>query len=826
MSSTYSQNLKLELIGDGEQSGIWGDTTNYNLGTLLEQAIAGIQPITVGGSDVTLTNFSGLSNEARNAVLYVTGSPGAVRTIFTPAGQSKTYIIYNGVSGGYSLNVFVTGEPSGVTIPNGTTVLMYTDGTDCFLVSPSTATNPTVGTFTGYVSGYQLYTTNTSAPNSAPVIGQVIYNPGFITVGNPNGYATISAGTSNPYTLTYPGTTVTIGDASYRPNQPFVAITTPTQIPTLDYIQNKTQSVYLGGTPTAPTAAASVFEGYIPNGATTLVVTNVYPGSPGVSVGQFINGTNITSGSYVQANGTGSTASAVFSGYISAGAGITTPGTTLTVTGVSSGTLVLGQYIDGAATTLGTTLASGSGLSWGVSGASQLIGSPTSPVVFRGFGAGSGSTGWYTLNTASTSVSITPIVAFLQQAQIANMTLFSAVSLLVGSLGTQDYNNVSITGGNINGVTITNSNIAVNSGGTGATSLTPNSVVTGGSTSTGAVATIRPGQIGNHLISTAGSTINAVDLVAGTQYSVLTLGTTLAAGFVTVGATSTSITGSINGTLLTVSAGSGIAVGQILSGTGVTANTTITALGSGSGSTGTYIVSTSQTVASGTAITALNPTFIATGAATGTGTVQVTTWASVPEPTSISTTSGTAPYFGARALASFSLASYSNIAATYTQSGTTVVLTVTSHAYQVGHYIYVNATTGTAVDGAYVVTAVTATTITYTAGTSLTTSGNITIQQCSIYTGSQNVANVVYQSTGVFIINFTTPMPFVNYTAMGNVGTNNGGAFVASSDYCMVSFGANGFTGVRTTQSIRGFTSEYGNGPLRNPSLTSVTVFA
>jgi hypothetical protein len=61
---------------------------------------------------------------------------------------------------------------------------------------------------------------------------------------------------------------------------------------------------------------------------------------------------------------------------------------------------------------------------------------------------------------------------------------------------------------------------------------------------------------------------------------------------------------------------------------------------------------------------------------------------------------------------------------------------------------------------------------------------------------------------------------------MGNVGTNNGGAFVASSDYCMVSFGANGFVGIRTTQSIRGFTSEYGNGPYRNPSLTSITIFA
>jgi hypothetical protein len=446
MPSSYSQNLGLELIGDGEQSGIWGDTTNYNLGTLLEQAITGVQSITVGGSNVTLSNFQGLSNEARNAVLYVTGSPGAVRTVFIPAGQSKTYIVYNGVSGGFSLNVYVTGQTSGVTIPNGATILMYTNGTQSFLVSPTTAANPTVATFTGYVTGTQLNVTSGTV-----TVGQVIYNPAFITGGNPSGSATVTVGTTNPYTLTYPGTAVNIGSASVAPNQPFVSVTTPAQIATFDYIQNKTQSVFLGGTPTTPTATASVFEGYVTG--SVLVVTALYPNSGGVSPGYFINGNNITAGSFVQANGTGSTLSSVFTGYISAGAGLSTAGTTLTVTGISSGTLAIGQYIDSGNTVIGTTLASGSGLSWGVSGTAQLVGSPTNPVVFRGFGAGTGATGWYTLNTPSTNVNVTPIVAFLQPTQIANMTLFSYVSYLVGSLGAQDFHNVNITGGTINGVT-------------------------------------------------------------------------------------------------------------------------------------------------------------------------------------------------------------------------------------------------------------------------------------------------------------------------------------------------------------------------------------
>lgn len=356
-------------------------------------------------------------------------------------------------------------------------------------------------------------------------------------------------------------------------------------------------------------------------------------------------------------------------------------------------------------------------------------------------------------------------------------------------------------------------------GGTGVNNFTPNAAIVGGSTSTSAIGAVRPSQLGNVLTSTAGSTVNATALVAGVQYSALSLGTT---DFTTVGATSTSLTGSIAGTVLTVTVGTGVAIGQIISGTGVTANTTITAFGTGTGGTGTYIVSASQTVAS-TTITALNPVFTATGVATGTGTAQVTTWTSATPAavTNITPTLGTAPYFGARAFASFSTVAYSNLGATATVATGTVTLTITSggpHTYQIGHYIYVNASTNS---GLYVVTAVTGTTIAYTG--SLPT-GTITIQQCSVYTGSQNIANVVYQQTGVVIINLTTAMPFVNYTAIGSSGSSNGSSFQAGDDN-IFTFGYNGFSGIRTTQSIRGFLRDPSSG-LENNSLISVTIFA
>ena len=86
------------------------------------------------------------------------------------------------------------------------------------------------------------------------------------------------------------------------------------------------------------------------------------------------------------------------------------------------------------------------------------------------------------------------------------------------------------------------------------------------------------------------------------------------------------VTGAISGTTLTVSAVSSgtLYVGQTIQGTGVAANTMITALGTGTGGTGTYTVSTSQTVASET-LYALNWTVIPSsdGAFTGGNTVDI-----------------------------------------------------------------------------------------------------------------------------------------------------------------------------------------------------------
>ena len=136
--STYSPNLKVELVPFGEQANNWGTTNNTNLGTTLEQAIVGYgdppTPIFTSDANATLTlNDSNSSQVARCFALNVTSSVAltATRELVVPTIQ-KTYLIYNNTSGtptGQSITV-KTSAGTGVTVANGTYMLVYADGTN------------------------------------------------------------------------------------------------------------------------------------------------------------------------------------------------------------------------------------------------------------------------------------------------------------------------------------------------------------------------------------------------------------------------------------------------------------------------------------------------------------------------------------------------------------------------------------------------------------------------------------------------------------------------------------------------------------------------
>jgi hypothetical protein len=126
MASTYSA-IKIELIGTGDQSGTWGDTTNTNLGTAIEQAIVGKADVTISSASVTLTlTDSNALQDARALFLNLTGTPGSAATLNVPAIE-KNYIVKNGT--GEQVTIKVSGQ-TGVVIPDGKTVLVYNNGTD------------------------------------------------------------------------------------------------------------------------------------------------------------------------------------------------------------------------------------------------------------------------------------------------------------------------------------------------------------------------------------------------------------------------------------------------------------------------------------------------------------------------------------------------------------------------------------------------------------------------------------------------------------------------------------------------------------------------
>jgi hypothetical protein len=125
--------------------------------------------------------------------------------------------------------------------------------------------------------------------------------------------------------------------------------------------------------------------------------------------------------------------------------------------------------------------------------------------------------------------------------------------------------------------------------------------------------------------------------------------------------------------------------------------------------------------------------------------------------------------YATRAWVNFDGTTAANVSGTYSQSGFTVTVTVANHGHKVGHVVQSDITSGTGVDGTYTVTAVTdANTFTYTAGTSLTTSGNITLNRRAIR-ASGNVANVAYVAAGDYIINKINAMPDTNYLVKGTV---------------------------------------------------------
>ena len=194
MASTYSD-LKIELIGTGDQTGTWGTTTNNNFSIALSEAITGSATVNFpSDADVTITlTNTNAAQEARNLRLNITESStgvGSVRNLILGSGCQieKLYLINNTGTGAKTIK---NTSGTGITVPAGKTMFVYNDGTN--VVDATThLSSLTLGSALPVGSGGTGATTLTA---NNVILGNGISAVAFVAPGS-NGNVLTSNGTT------------------------------------------------------------------------------------------------------------------------------------------------------------------------------------------------------------------------------------------------------------------------------------------------------------------------------------------------------------------------------------------------------------------------------------------------------------------------------------------------------------------------------------------------------------------------------------------------------------------------------------------------------
>lgn len=421
MASTYSTNLGTNLMASGDQSGTWGGTTNFNLGTLMEQAISAYVTQQFSSADVTLLLVQGsdAGSNTTAGTIYSAGTvavPVSARNMYiecqgTTSGggnnlivpnNTKLYFVYNNTTGG-SITV-KTSAGSGIAVPVGQRAILVCNGSS---VVSATTYSATFASPSAVLTGGTIDSITVGATTASTVRG------------------TIVTATSQ---FTGPGTGLTGTAASFNIGGNAATATLATTATNLS-----------GGSVAATTITAS--------GSTVLgTATGGSQGSGTLNAqGVYVNGSSVITSAVTSV----ATSSTPNNGLYISGGTITTTGTLSlagTLSGVSLTTQVSGTLPVANGGT-GVTTSTGSGnnvLSTSPTLVTPILGTPTSGNLAN--------CTFPTLNQSTTGNAATATTATNLSGGTVSATTIAGNSLAVGSP----------TGGNLGAGTINAQAIYVN----------------------------------------------------------------------------------------------------------------------------------------------------------------------------------------------------------------------------------------------------------------------------------------------------------------------------------------------------------------------------